>query len=297
VFERIRKAAPTDATVLVLGESGTGKELVARALHEASPRRNAPLIAVNCAAIPESLIESELFGHEKGAFTGAVATQRGLVEAADSGTLFLDEIGELPPAAQARLLRVLQEGEIRRVGSPQARKVNVRLIAATHRDLPSLVAEGRFRSDLYFRLRVIEIRLPPLRERGEDIPDLAAFLLDKVAKRLNRAALTLAPDAVEALARYPWPGNVRELENAIERAVILAESGDVTADLLAVEQVVAGGSAEAAADAGTLSMEEHFRRVVADNQGRLTETELARLLGMSRKALWERRQRLGIPRP
>jgi DNA-binding NtrC family response regulator len=294
VFERIRKAAPTDATVLVLGESGTGKELVARALHDASTRRNAPLIAVNCAAIPESLMESELFGHEKGAFTGAVSSQRGLVEAADGGTLFLDEIGELPAAAQARLLRVLQEGEIRRVGSPHARRVNVRLVAATHRDLPALVTAGQFRSDLFFRLRVIEIYLPPLRERVDDIADLAAFLLDKTCQRLNRPSLRLSPEALGALKGYRWPGNVRELENAIERAVILAEGQAITGELLAVD---AGAENESRPAGEAMSLEDHFRRVVTENQGRLTETDLARLLGISRKALWERRQRLGIPRP
>jgi DNA-binding NtrC family response regulator len=291
VFARVRKVAPTDTTVLIQGESGTGKELVARAVHELSARAGAPVIAVNCAAIPENLIESELFGHEKGAFTGAVATHRGLVEAADGGTLFLDEIGELPAAAQARLLRVLQEGEIRRVGSANARKVNVRLIAATHRNLQQRVSDGQFRADLYFRLRVMEINLPPLRERGDDLAALARFLLDKACRRLNRAALALAPGTIEAIRGYDWPGNVRELENAIERAVILAEGGQITPELLAID----GGRAPAT-PATDLSLEEYFRRFVLENQDKLTETELARRLGLSRKALWERRQRLNLPR-
>jgi DNA-binding NtrC family response regulator len=295
VFERIRKVAPADSTVLILGESGTGKELVARAVHDLSPRRDAPIIAVNCAAIPDALIESELFGHEKGAFTGAVAEHRGLVEAADGGTLFLDEIGELPPAAQARLLRVLQEGEIRRVGSVRPRKVNVRLVAATHRDLEQRVAEGTFRPDLYFRLRVFEIRLPPLRERGADIERLAQFLLEKTCRRLNRATPQFAPAALEAIRAYAWPGNVRELENAIERAVILCENGWITPPLLAI------GAPErpepGAGSADGVSLEEYFRRFVLAHQDHLTETELARRLGLSRKALWERRQRLGLPRP
>jgi DNA-binding NtrC family response regulator len=294
VFERIHKVAQTDTTVLILGESGTGKELVARALHELSPRREAPVIAVNCAAIPDSLIESELFGHEKGAFTGAVSASRGLVEAADGGTLFLDEVGELPPAAQARLLRVLQEGEIRRVGSPTARKVNIRLVAATHRDLDALVTDGRFRSDLYFRLRVMEIRLPPLRERGNDIGGLATFLLEKTCRRLNRPPLAFAPEALTAMRAHDWPGNVRELENAIERAVILCEDGLITPVLLALEGIEPHVTNGAAADE---SLESYFRHFVIENQGRLTETELARRLGISRKALWERRQRFGIPRP
>ncbi len=296
VFERIRKVAPTDVTVLILGESGTGKELVARALHELSARRDAPIITVNSAAIPDGLIESELFGHEKGAFTGAVYAHRGLVEAADGGTLFLDEIGELPAAAQARLLRVLQEGEIRRVGSPHARNVNVRLIAATHRNLQQLVADGRFRADLYFRLRVMEVHLPPLRERTEDIDELAAFLLDKACRRLNRPRLDFAPATLAAIKAYAWPGNVRELENAIERAVILCEGTHITPDLLAID----GDGREptdAAPATNGLSLEAYFRRFVLEHQNQLTETELARRLGLSRKALWERRQRFGIPRP
>ncbi|WP_440997212.1 sigma-54-dependent transcriptional regulator [Arhodomonas sp. SL1] len=293
VFRRIDKVAPTDTTVLILGESGTGKELVARALHERSPRREAALVAVNCAAIPESLIEAELFGHEKGAFTGADGRRRGLVESADGGTLFLDEVGELPLAAQARLLRVLQEGEIRRVGSDRPSRVDVRLVAATHRDLGAMVRSGDFREDLYFRIQVMEIRLPPLRERSEDLPALARFLLDKACRRLNRPPMRLSDDALEAIRAYHWPGNVRELENAIERAVILAESTALTADLLGLP---AGEEPE---DPGfpDMSLEGYFREFVLRHQDHMTETEIARRLGISRKALWERRQRLGIPRP
>jgi len=294
VFDRVRKVAPTDTTVLIQGESGTGKELVARALHDLSARREAPIVAVNCAAIPESLLESELFGHEKGAFTGAVASQRGLVEAADGGTLFLDEIGELPAAAQGRLLRVLQEGEIRRVGSPHARMVNVRLIAATHRNLQQRVSEGFFRADLYFRLHVMEIHLPPLRERQEDIEALALFLLDKTCRRLNRPAARFSDDALAAIRAHAWPGNVRELENAIERAVILSDGGPITPAMLAIGGPQSGSATGAPEGA---SLEEYFRRFVLEHQGRLTETEIARRLGMSRKSLWERRQRLGLTRP
>ncbi len=294
VFERVRKVAPADSTVLILGESGTGKELVARAVHDLSPRKDAPIVAVNCAAIPDSLIESELFGHEKGAFTGAVAEHRGLIETADGGTLFLDEIGELPAAAQARLLRVLQEGEIRRVGAARPRRVNIRLIAATHRNLEQRVADGAFRADLYFRLRVFEIRLPPLRERGDDIEALALFLLDKACRRLNRAPVRFAPQALGAIRAYRWPGNVRELENAIERAVILCEDGVIAPGLMAIDAAVRDHGASAEAD---VSLEDYFRRFVLTHQGRLTETELARRLGLSRKALWERRQRLNLPRP
>jgi DNA-binding NtrC family response regulator len=293
VFERIRKVAPTDATVLILGESGTGKELVARAVHEQSPRHEAPLIAVNCASIPDNLIESELFGHEKGAFTGAIATHRGLVEAADGGTLFLDEIGELPLAAQARLLRVLQEGEIRRVGSSQARRVNVRLIAATHRQLDQLVASGAFRADLYFRLRVMEVPLPPLRERGPDMELLANYLLEKAGRRLNRVPGPLTEEALVAIRSYAWPGNVREMENAIERAVILSDGSPIDAALLAIP----GSGALPANPGEPLSLEAYFRQFILEHQGSMTETELARRLGISRKTLWERRQRLNLPRP
>lgn len=296
VFARIDKVAPTDTTVLIQGESGTGKELVARALHEKSPRRDAPLIAVNCAALPEGLIEAELFGHEKGAFTGAVGTRRGLVEAADGGTLFLDEIAELPTQAQARLLRVLQEGEIRRVGTTHARRVDVRLVAATHSDLAQRVRDGGFRQDLYFRIHVMEIRLPPLRERVQDIPELAEHLLGQVCQRLNRRGLRLAHDAVECLSRYSWPGNVRELRNAVERAVILSESNVIHAGAFDL----GGEFKHERSDGGDatlgLSLEEYFAQFVVQHQDHMTETELARRLGISRKALWERRQRLGLPR-
>ena len=296
ITRRISKVAPTDTTVLVLGESGTGKELVARAIHEQSLRREAPLVTVNCAAIPETLIESELFGHEKGAFTGADATRTGLIESADGGTLFLDEIGELPLAAQARLLRVLQNGEIRRVGSEQSRQVDVRLVAATHRDLKQRVQESEFRSDLYFRLRVIELDLPPLRERGADIIELANFLLEKARKQLNRQPMELLPEAVAAISTYPWPGNVRELENALERAVILCDGNAITPDLLAIDSASDAASASGQRENRELSLEEYFCEFVLENQERMTETELAKRLGISRKALWERRQRFGIPR-
>lgn len=298
VCRRVTKVAPTDTTVLILGESGTGKELIARALHEQSLRKDAPIITVNCAAIPETLIESELFGHEKGAFTGADTSRTGLIEAAEGGTLFLDEIGELPQAAQARLLRVLQNGEIRRVGSEQSRLVDVRLIAATHRDLKQRVQEGEFRSDLYFRLRVVELNLPPLRERGHDVVELAVFLLEKTRKQLNRSPMTLNQSALETITTYGWPGNVRELENALERAVILCEEDIITPDLLAIESAHSTTSQTASLNPGTadLSLEEYFRQFVLENQEQLTETELAKRLGISRKALWERRQRFNIPR-
>ena len=297
VTRKISKVAPTDATVMILGESGTGKELVARALHDQSERNEARLVTVNCAAIPEQLIESELFGHEKGAFTGADKSRTGLVQAADRGTLFLDEIGELPLAAQARLLRVLQNGEVRRVGSEHAHKVNIRLVSATHRDLKQLVQESKFRSDLYFRLRVVELSLPPLRDRGDDIRLLAEFLLSKVCRQLNRNPLTLDKETLGAISAYGWPGNVRELENALERAAILCEQDTITPDLLAIESGLEPLSEKPQQQPNQdLSLEEYFIQFVLDNQGNLTETELAKRLGISRKTLWERRNRFGIPR-
>lgn len=312
LFRKISKVAPTDATVLIQGESGTGKELVARALHSQSRRAANPLISVNCAAIPETLIESELFGHEKGAFTGATAQRQGLVEAADGGTLFLDEIGELPLEAQARLLRVLQEGEIRRVGSVQSKKVDVRLVAATHRNLKELASMGEFREDLYYRLNVVELHLPPLRNRGEDVVEIAAAMLSRACERMHQPPMHFTDDALHAIREYHWPGNVRELENAVERAVILADDDRVEASLLGIEissdryltetmrnnlmdnnpyQPVDNANAQ-----GDLSLDDYFVHFVLENEAAMTETELAKKLGISRKSLWERRQRLGIPR-
>ncbi len=218
----IRGVAPTDATVLVLGESGTGKELVARTLHELSPRAAGPFIALNAAALPRDLAESLLFGHEKGAFTGADKAQLGACELADGGTLFLDEIGEMDPALQAKLLRFLQERTVQRVGNPKANPVDVRVVAATNRDLAERVRAGHFREDLYYRLNVVPLRVPPLRDRREDVPLLAAGFLAKAARKYGRPDLHFTPDAVAALAGYDWPGNVRQLENVIERLAILS---------------------------------------------------------------------------
>jgi DNA-binding NtrC family response regulator len=313
LFKKISKVAPTDATVLIQGESGTGKELVARALHTQSRRKDAPMISVNCAAIPESLIESELFGHEKGAFTGAATLRLGLVEAADGGTLFLDEIGELPLEAQARLLRVLQEGEIRRVGAVQSRKVDVRLIAATHRNLKDLASKAEFREDLYYRLNVLELHLPPLRDRGDDVIELAEFMLHRSCEKMNKGTMILTENSRRAISQYRWPGNVRELENAIERAVILADGDEITPDNMAIdvspdqfvpetlkenliEPSVAAVVNNEESDQSDLSLDDYFMHFVLENEENMNETDLARKLGVSRKCLWERRQRLGIPR-
>ncbi|WP_437768489.1 sigma-54 dependent transcriptional regulator [Sorangium sp. So ce281] len=302
VFARVRKVAPSEATLLVLGESGTGKETLARAVHRLSPRRHLAFVPVHCAAIPEGQIEGELFGYERGAVPGAISARAGLCEAAEGGTLLLDEIAELPPKVQARLLRFLQTGEVRRVGATRARRVDVRLIAVTRRDLAAMARDGSFMSDLYFRLRVLEIRLPPLRERPGDAVRLAESLLRRRAWAMGRAPLTLTPEARAAIAAAPWPGNIRELENAVHRAMVLADASEIGLELLGLDAPPPPPSPAPAADAHegeppSDSLEGYFRRFVLEHQHELTETEIARRLGISRKALWERRQRLGIPRP
>lgn len=293
ICSRIDKVAPTDATVLILGESGTGKELVARALHERSHRNNAPFVVFNCAAVPEHQIETELFGNAQ----ESSGNKPGLLHKATGGTLFLDEIGELPSAAQARLLRLLQSNDHENHSQESADTMGVRVIAATHRDVRQLVQEQRFRSDLYFRLRVVEMTLPPLRERGDDIRELSLFLLDKACRQLNRSSIEFSRTAMEAIRRYHWPGNVRELGNSIERAVILCDKEKITPDLLAIDHSVGTKKTKGGSDNDNLSLEEYFRQFVLENQDSMTETEMAKKLGISRKALWERRQRFGIPRP
>ncbi len=235
LLEKVARVGPTDATVLITGESGTGKELVARELHEASRRSEQPFLPVNCAAITETLLESELFGHAKGAFTGAVRARRGMFEEADGGTLFIDEIGETSPGFQAKLLRVLQEGEVRRVGESTSIKVDVRVIAATNQDLRRAIAEKRFREDLFYRLNVVPLRIPPLRERKEDIPLLAAHFLARFNER-SRTQKVLGPDAVARLKAHAWPGNVRELENIIEQAASLSSSPEISASDVQMEE-------------------------------------------------------------
>ncbi|MBL4608664.1 MAG: sigma-54-dependent Fis family transcriptional regulator [Pseudomonadales bacterium] len=307
LFKQIKKVAPTGTTVLILGESGTGKELVAKEIHHHSPRRNGPLISVNCAAIPETLIESELFGHEKGAFTGATSRREGLVEAANGGSLFLDEIGELPLEAQARLLRLLQEKEVRRVGAVNVQKVDVRVIAATHRNLKELSETGEFRQDLYYRLNVVSLKLPPLRARRDDIMELAQFFLKRCCDKMGLNLKYFAPSCTQLMCDYHWPGNVRELENAIERAVILSDADTISKSELGLEEDGLPSFApesppplaqdnDSEPDDAEESLEDYFQRFVLENQDNMTETELAQKLGISRKNLWERRKRFGIPR-
>ncbi len=303
LFHQISKVAPTNASILIEGETGTGKELVARAVHNDSQRAKNELICINCAAIPETLIESELFGHEKGAFTGAASQRDGLIVSADEGTLFLDEIGELPLEAQARLLRVLQEGEVRPVGSTKTQKVNIRLLAATHRDLHERCKQGLFREDLFFRLNVIKLDVPPLRARGNDIVLIAEALITRYCETNGKPPLALSNHAKQTILHYSWPGNVRELENTIQRAVILCEdNNEIDSSLLNLEVNERFNQQQQAPSSSTqpvseeLSLEDYFQRFVLENQDKMSETELAKKLGVSRKCLWERRQKLGIPR-
>jgi two-component system response regulator AtoC len=298
VLELATRVAPHTTTVLVTGESGTGKEVIARAVHRMSPRRERAFVAVNCAAIPEQLLESELFGHARGAFTGAVADRRGLFEEADGGTLLLDEIGDLPASLQVKLLRVLQEGTFRRVGETRERRVDVRLIAATARDLERDVAEGRFREDLFYRLNVVRVAIPPLRERPEDIEELAVALLERAGIRGGRR-LSFGPGAVAALRGRPWPGNVRELENAIERAVVLAHGDVLDAAAFTDAPGRAGPSpAPAAAGSGPLrdavAAAERAAILRALEQTAGNRAGAARLLDVSQRTLYYKMRALGI---
>ncbi len=303
VLRQIELVAATDATVLVTGESGTGKELVARAIHEGSTRRGRPMVKANCAAVPEALFESEFFGHVKGAFTGAARDKAGRFELADGGTLFLDEIGEIPPAMQAKLLRVLQEQEVERVGDTRSRKVNVRLIAATNRDLKSEIEAGRFREDLFYRLNVFPIENPPLRERREDIPRLAEHFLRAAAKRLGRKPPKLTAGVARQLAGQDWPGNIRELQNAVERAVILAQSGPLIFEAPAPRPMSPSTKA-ATPDVPLLTRAELKQReresivtALAQTGGKVFGSDgAAALLGMKPTTLASRIKALGLPR-
>ena len=295
LLTRIAKIGPTDSTVIIRGESGTGKELIARAIHAASRRANSPMITLNCAAIPPRLIETELFGYSPSS-ANPERHRTGLLEAANGGTLFLDEIGELELEAQARLLRVLQAGEFRRFGAAETFKVDVRLITSTHRDLAKLIETAQFREDLYYRLNVLAVEVPPLRERGDDILLVADFILKRTCARMAKGPLAFSAEARQAMLKYGWPGNVRELENAVERAVILCDQPTIPTVLLAIETSKAPNPEYANPSTDQTSLEDYFVSFVLGHQDQLTETELADKLGISRKSLWERRQRLNIPR-
>lgn len=306
IYSKIEQVADSRTTVLITGESGTGKELVARALHYNSSRRERPFIALNCAALPETLIESELFGHEKGSFTDATARRVGQFELAHTGTLFLDEIGDLSPLTQAKLLRVLQEREFTRIGGVQSIKVDVRIVAATNKNLDDLVRKGQFREDLYYRINVIALFLPPLRERGEDIPLLAKYFLEKRLEEERRPPIEFGKDALELLTRYSWPGNVRELENFVEQAFIWSQhAAQITPEHLPTLIKNDSRSTSLRDDtlAGRMSLEkavmEFEREIILDALKRTNyvQTHAANLLGISRRMLKYRMDTLGIGRP
>jgi two-component system NtrC family response regulator len=293
-FALIRKVAGTDASVLLLGESGTGKEMAAAAIHRRSMRKDGPFVAINCNAIPENLLESELFGHEKGSFTGAHIQRKGMIETASGGTLFLDEIGELPPAIQVKLLRFLQEQRLQRVGGRQEIQIDTRLVAATNADLKQMIDAGRFREDLYFRLAVVTIRLLPLRDRGEDVVLLAREFLQRYAGQSGRTKLVFAPDAVRAMTRYSWPGNVRELQNRVKRAIIMTSGVRMTAKDLELErgQDVASSSTPTLRQARESVEREMIQQALKRNSGKITSA--AAELGISRPTLYELMEKLRI---
>jgi PAS domain S-box-containing protein len=296
IFRLIERVASTMSSVLITGESGTGKELIAKAIVFNSDRKDKPFVTVNCGAIPETLLESELFGHVRGSFTGAIKDHRGLIETADGGTLFLDEVGEIPLSVQVKLLRFLQEGESRRVGDTKVRKFDVRIISATNRNLDEAVRDGVFRQDLFFRLNVIPIFLPPLRERREDIPPLATHLLQRLCDVHSRNVTGISSEGLKALMDYPWPGNVRELENVIEYALHLTDEGEpIRPDQLPPKML---GKTDASWRLQNfVSIEEYTKQSILLLQSDHSEEQIAEILGISRKNLWEKRKRWSLPRP
>ncbi len=296
VLELVDSVAPTDATVLIRGESGTGKELIARLIHARSPRSFGPMVAVNCGALPEGILESELFGHEKGAFTGAAGRRKGKLELADGGTLFLDEIGEITPRVQVELLRALEERKITRVGGSQEIPVDFRVVCATNKDLEKAVRDGSFREDLYYRINVFQIEIPPLRERPEDIMPIAEHYLKKYAEAMGRRVTGFSAEARELLMRYPWPGNVRELANAIERALVVCREGEIEPGHL---PIASGAAREHTGDDGDLSLRAMERRHIArvlQLEG-FNITRAARTLGIDRVTLYNKIKKYGIERP
>jgi formate hydrogenlyase transcriptional activator len=301
VLEQVERVAPTDSTVLIQGETGTGKELIAHAIHNISSRCGRPFIRLNCAAIPLDLLESELFGHEKGAFTGAIAQKIGRFELADKGTLFLDEVGDIPPALQPKLLRVLQEQEFERLGSTRTHQVDVRLVAATNRNLMEMANRGEFRSDLYYRLNVFPVLLPPLRERREDIPALVSHFVEVFARRMGREIEHIPAETISALSSYQWPGNIRELQNLIERAVILSNDG-VLSNPLPAAGTQGVGVASAAATTPSTTLRDSERTLILHTLERVGwviggPKGAATKLGLKRTTLIHKMQKLGISRP
>ncbi len=292
VLQLVETVATSDSTVLLLGETGTGKELIARAIHDRSRRKDRTFVKLNCAAIPTGLLESELFGHERGAFTGAVTQKIGRLELADQGTLFLDEVGDIPLELQPKLLRVLQDGEFERLGSTRTKKVDVRLVAATNRDLDRMIEDRQFRSDLYYRLNVFPIRVPPLRERPEDIPLLVRYFSQKYARRMQKRIESIPAAAMRKLARWHWPGNVRELQNLVERAVILTRSSTLA---ISVPELANGGAAWAPPKAGNLDEQDRIVRILKETKGHVGGPKgAAARLGLKRTTLLTRMKKMGI---
>jgi formate hydrogenlyase transcriptional activator len=315
VLDQVERVAPTDSTVLIQGETGTGKELIAHAIHNLSSRCGRPFIRLNCAAIPLDLLESELFGHEKGAFTGAIAQKIGRFELADKGTLFLDEVGDIPPALQPKLLRVLQEQEFERLGSTRTHQVDVRLVAATNRNLMEMANRGEFRSDLYYRLNVFPIHIPALRERAEDVPHLVRYFVQKFSRSLNKAVAYIPAEAMEVLSSYSWPGNIRELENFIERAVLLSPGKELRVPISELKPVASAAESGADSSSSSISLasltsspssistledaeRQHILRALRQTEWRIAGAKgAAVILGMKRTTLQARMRKLGIRRP
>lgn len=295
LIEEVKKISDSKSNILILGETGTGKELFTRAIHFNSSRRNKPFVPINCSAIPDNLLESEFFGYLKGAFTGALQSKRGLLEEADGGTVFLDEIADLSPSLQAKLLRVIDDHEIRPLGGTQSRKVDIRIIAATNKDIRKAVKEGLCREDLYYRLNVVTLTLPPLRERREDIFTLARHFLTRYAREIGKPVKEIHPSALKLLQDYPWPGNVRELQNIMERAVLIADRDTILPEHLP-EGLRSPSSFLTEALAQTLSIENYTREFILRYQNTLGEQQLADRLGITRKSLWEKRKRWRLPK-
>jgi DNA-binding NtrC family response regulator len=295
IFSTVMRVAPTRATVLLAGESGVGKDLIARAIHHHSPRRERPFVKINCTALPENLMESELFGFEKGAFTGAVTAKPGKFEQADTGTVFLDEIGDVPGTIQVKLLRVLQERELERLGSNKTRQIDVRILAATNRDLRAALEEGTFREDLYYRLNVLPINIPPLRERRVDIPFLAEHFVKKLSKDTGARAQSISEEAIQKLGEYHWPGNVRELENVIERSLVLSSGERLEASDIKMDAMQRSGAASTFLPDG-MTLDEHEQAILREALRRANgnKSQAARLLGLTRNALRYRLAQMGL---
>jgi DNA-binding NtrC family response regulator len=295
LLSEVKKVADAKSNVLLLGETGTGKELFARVIHHNSGRRDMPFVPINCSAIPENLLETELFGHMRGAFTGAVTTKKGLLEEADGGVVFLDEIGDMSLPLQAKLLRVIEDQVIRPVGSTRGTKIEIRFITATNKDLWAAVQSGSFREDLYYRINVITLQLPPLRDRKDDIPILVSHYLQTYSQEMGKQSKEISPEALDLMVNYRWSGNVRELQNVIERAILISDSGMIGTEHLPAG-IKSGMPFNAAAFEKKLTIEDYTKNFILQYQGKFNEQQLAEMLGITRKSLWEKRKKWGIPK-